>query len=711
MAASLTRRAETAEGILRTLCILLTATLLAFGTPAGAETPDDDAASAAAAVPDTRPIQDIGKVSITATRGERDPMQVAGNVTVLDRAQIEATGARSIPDLLRRQTGLFVTSTTSNPAGVQVEARGFNNGGALGSSLLVQVDGRRVNEADTGNTDWSLIPLDQIEAIEIVRGPVSAIYGDNAVGGVINIRTLPQQGPLRVTGRGRIGRYDTYDGSVRATGTLGNVTGSLLYSGYDTDGYRDRSTFDHERVDASVEYAGNSFAVGAKGGYDDNDREFPGALDPLELAGPRGRRGADPDSVGDESAVEAYYVQAWMEYFLSDDIQLRLEPFYNHRTDDVLISTATSGQFDIQTEKRSAGVNAQLRVDRQIHGHENRFLAGFEFLYNDVETESTFISIFGPSTLLIDSERELYSGYVQEEFSVNEDILLSGGVRIDRARYDIETLSVGGSPDRARPDFTLWSPRASITYRFVECLSGYLSYSRGFRLPNFDEDAPFFGSVPDLDEQISDSLEVGLKARSERVSGGLSFYWMWVEDEILFDPMNFSNTNLERVRHRGIEASIDVAVFEWLSVYANYTLDDVRITRESDSQFRGHRMPLTPLHRGTVGATAWLPYSFEINANLNLVGSRKLANDFGGDLRDLPRYEVLDLFFAWRPKITEHISGELTLGLYNVANEKYNGFGASLTPFSGPFASVPTRFVNPAVKRTWQVGLSFTVTL
>ncbi|MFP8878294.1 MAG: TonB-dependent receptor plug domain-containing protein, partial [Myxococcota bacterium] len=316
MTAPPTRRAETAERKLHTLSVLFTIALIALGSPVEAETPDADATSAQDGARHDRPIQRVGKVSITATRGERDLMQVAGNVTVIDREQIEASGVRTTPELLRRQAGLFVTRTTSNPAGVQVEARGFNNGGALGSSLLVQVDGRRVNEADSGNIDWSLIPLDRIESIEIVLGTASAIYGDNAVGGVINIRTLPGEGPLRVSAVGRIGRYDTRDGNVHATGTLGNVTGSLRFTGYETDGYRDRSSFDNKRVDGSVEYVGDSFAIGVESGYDDSKREFPGALDPLELMGPRGRRGADPDSVGDESKVETYSVQAWAEHFL-----------------------------------------------------------------------------------------------------------------------------------------------------------------------------------------------------------------------------------------------------------------------------------------------------------------------------------------------------------------------------------------------------------
>jgi len=686
--------------------VLFITALIALGSTAAA----DPAADGAANSEDGRPIQQVGDVSITATRAERDVMQTAGNVIVLDREQIDSTGARTVPELLRRQPGLFVTSTTTNPAGVQVEARGFNNGGALGSSLLVQVDGRRVNEADTGNTDWSLIPIDQVESIEIVLGTASAIYGDNAVGGVIHIRTLPGDGPLQLTSRGRIGRHDTYDSSVRATGSWGDVTGSLVFTGFDTDGYRDRSSFDNKQVDGSLEYVGDVFAVGVKSGYDDNSREFPGSLDPLERGLPRGRRGADPDSIGDESDVKTWYVQSWAEYFVADDIKLRVEPFYNHRTDDVQISTTTSGRFDIQTTKKTVGVDAQLRVDRALYDHANRFIAGFEFLGNDVGSDSA--SSFGLT--LVDSDRQLYSGYLQEEFSVTKALLLTAGVRVDRADYDIATENIsafGVTSDRARPDFTLWSPRASINYEFLEELSGYFAYARGFRLPNFDEDAPFFGAVPDLDPQISDSIELGIKGRSERVSGSLALYQMWVKDEILFDPGNFTNTNLEQVRHRGIEAAIDISICKWLSIYGNYTLDDVRVTKETDALFRGHRMPTTPLHRGTIGLLAQLPWAIEINANLNLVGSRKLANDFGGILPDLPHYQVLDLLFAWRPNITKYLSGELTVGVYNAADENYDGFGASFIPFTGPFAGNPTRFVNPATQRTWQVGLGFTVKL
>ena len=94
-----------------------------------------------------------------------------------------------MPELLRREAGIFVTNTTTNREGYTVEARGFNNGGGNGSSTLVLIDGRRVNEPARATPTGRFVPLDNVESIEIVRGPASALYGDNAVGGVIQIIT------------------------------------------------------------------------------------------------------------------------------------------------------------------------------------------------------------------------------------------------------------------------------------------------------------------------------------------------------------------------------------------------------------------------------------------------------------------------------------------------------------------------------------------
>jgi iron complex outermembrane receptor protein len=723
------RRADTAGLASRflVLCCLILA-LVAPAPGAALDAADDETEPATTPAPaddaDTElpdaPARSVGEVSVTATRAERDVLEVPGNVTVIEREQIERSGARSVPDLLRRQSGLVATSTTTNPAGVVVEARGFNNGGSLGSSLLVQVDGRRVNQADTGNTDWATIPLDSIESIEIVRGPASTLYGDNAVGGVINIRTRPAEGPLRATMRGRIGRYQSGEASLDAAGTVGPVTGSIFVEGLRTDGYRKGADFDSENVKGSLRaQLGERVIVGASGGWYHDQREFPGALDEDQIAA-LGRRARQPGIGFNGSDVESRFVEGWVEAVPVDGLALSLRPYYRWRDDDFLITSRfecffTGGEvesdFDTDTSQDSVGVGGQAQLDLPIFGRRNRLIVGFDILHEEVDrTVVSSDACFGTSTTLSDLERNVYAGFLHNEFSLMENLLLSAGVRFDHADLYLTAVNADIGDEDIDPNFDVWSPKAALTWRVLPTFSVYASYSRGFRLPNFDEDVPVLifpgvpSIIPDLAKQTSDAFEIGAKWRDERVEASLALYHMKVKNEIFLnpDPSVFLNQNFDRVRHRGIEADIHYWILDWLAAYASYTLEDVEIRDADDPAFEGHRVPITPLHRGTAGIFARFPYWLEFTVHANIVGQRKVANDFFGVVDSLDRYGTLDLLAAWRPEIGEHLSGALTVALRNVTGKEYEGFGAK--------SAFSDRVVfNPAAKRTWEIGLMFTV--
>jgi outer membrane receptor protein involved in Fe transport len=696
------RRAGSAENPSALLFAVLLS-LLAAAPPARAAEPD--------AEPPPEPSPGVEIMTITATRAERDVLEVPGNVTVIDREAIEESGVRSVPDLLRRQAGLALTGTTTNPAGVQVEARGFNNGGALGSSMLVLVDGRRANEADTGNTDWALMLLDEVESVEIVRGPASALYGDNAVGGVIHIRTRPHEGPPRVTVRGRVGRYETGGGSLKAAGTQGPFTGSLFVDGFTTEGYRHGADFDRYQVKGSLQATiGERVLLGASGGRYHDDRGLPGTLSQEEIDA-LGRRARDPGSVDDESEVEQYFVNTWFEALLADDVELRIQPHYRDRRDDATATYTTWGSIDTSTEKLSVGVDTQLQVDRPLFGMRHRLIAGFDFLYE--ETDRSITSAFYDR--LSDNERSIYAAFLHGELDLTERLLLSTGVRYDHADLDLFVLDVNtATPATDEPSFGVWSPKAALTYRILPTFSTYVSYSRGFRLPNFDEDVPVVSTdpLPDLEPQISDSIEIGAKQRSERIDASLAVYYMEVRNEITWDPLGGpsgfgANANFNRVRHIGVETSLAVQILECLSLSGTYTFEDVEIRDADTPAFEGRKMPMTPRHRGSLGLFAKLPYQLELGANANLVGERILSNDFDRQLPKLDFYATLDLLMAWRPTFGEHLEGALTLALRNVTGEKYHDFGSRFDVFDPvSFALVPTSFFYPAATRTWEVGFT-----
>jgi iron complex outermembrane receptor protein len=659
--------------------------------------------------------QSVGEVSVTATRAEREILDTPGNVSVIDRQKIDQSGAASLPDLLRRESGISVTNLSTNPASFTVEARGFNNGGSAGSSVLVLVDGIRVNEADSGINDWALIDMDSVERVEVVRGSASALYGDNAVGAVINIITRAKPGLPRFTARGSVGRYDTGHGSVSLAGTEGPVTISLFADGVTTDAYRDRARYEAGGGNGSLEVElGERATVGVSGGYHTDDRRLPGTLLRSERDA-LGRRAASPRFEEDHSDIDRHQVNGWIEAIPAEDVLVRVTPHYHDRDEDVVITFAGFTPTSIEADKDGLGVDALVQVDRKLFSMKNRLIIGGEFLREKTSRDIT--SEDGSSPPLFTRSRQYtYGAFLQDELNLRADLLLSGGVRFDHANYKLRAFD-NDNDVTDRPDFDIWSPKAALTYRVTPPVAIYASYARGFRLPNFDENTPllpFFGfgtiEIPDLDVQRSDTFETGVKYESDPIQASVSFYHMRVKDELILDPLTFVNANFDRVIHNGVETSFQIQLIEWLTFYGSYTYEDVKIRKAEQNIYEDQRLPINPIHRGTVGLLARLPYDFEAGYNANIVGKRGLANDYTHESLRLDSYATHDFHFAYRPTFGEHVNAALTFAIRNIAGKEYSEFGARAETFPPPdFLSVFEDAFYPAPKRTWELGFVLTV--
>jgi iron complex outermembrane receptor protein len=643
------------------------------------------------------PVEEIDK---TAARGERDVLDVPGNVTKITREQILRSGARDVPELLRREAGIFVTNDTTNREGYRVESRGFNNGGGNGSSTLVMIDGRRVNEPASGVPDWAFVPLDDVDSIEVLRGPASALYGDNAVAGVIHIRTLRPERGLRAIVHGRAGSFDTDGGSTWLGGGAGPVTASAYFDGYQTDGYREHSALRGARgqLDLAVDLFGRG-ELGVRGGYDSSRRERPGALTSQEID--QDPRQAAPGSLANFRKSRERFGQLWLDLDLTEALAFHLDGHHRRRNDrdvdgDPFFSFHSDGESDANA------LNAHFELDVELCGHRSRTLLGGDWLQEDVDFDSvTAFFPFDPTSTfdsVTDARRKLVGLYLQEELELTEDLILSAGVRRDTVRY--RGFDAAQADRRFRERFEEWSPKAALTWRVAEPVSLYASYARGFRFPNVDEAFGFFGFSPALEPQTSDAYEVGAKLRTRRAAVNLALYDMDVEDEIFLDPLLpnpffpgivGTNTNIGRVRHRGVELWANVRPWDWLELYGSYTLDDVKFARDPVTHLDGQRMPITPLHRGNVGFIVYLPFGFEAGANANYVGWRYATNDVLNQLK-LGSYASYDLRVAWRHALPRGFSLLVEGMAYNVTDRQYvEGGGFSLFSPRVAFFPAPGR--------------------
>jgi len=192
--------------------------------------------------------------AVTAARSAQPIADVLADITVIDAATIARAGAQSLTELVQRQPGVEITMNGGPGSLSGIFLRGANRG-----QTLVLVDGVRLSSSSAGATSLEAIPLDQVDRIEILRGPSSSLYGADAIGGVIQVFT--RRGTSALTGNASAGggTYGTWDVKGGVSGTSGPLTfaaqgaakasngfnavvdpSSFLYNG-DKDGYSNQS--------------------------------------------------------------------------------------------------------------------------------------------------------------------------------------------------------------------------------------------------------------------------------------------------------------------------------------------------------------------------------------------------------------------------------------------------------------------------------------
>jgi vitamin B12 transporter len=174
----------------------------------------------------------LDTVFVTATRTPTRSDDLLSDVTVVDREQLDRLGADTLPDLLARLPGIQMTHNGGRGATGSLSLRGTNT-----NQTLVLIDGQRMSSATTGATAIEHLPVDQIERIEILRGPASSLYGSDAIGGVIQVFTRAGDGAPAPRVSVGAGSYRTRQGSVGYGGQVGDTRFNLQAGWEDSDGF------------------------------------------------------------------------------------------------------------------------------------------------------------------------------------------------------------------------------------------------------------------------------------------------------------------------------------------------------------------------------------------------------------------------------------------------------------------------------------------
>jgi vitamin B12 transporter len=462
-------------------------------------------AASANAVAATAPTG-LDTVVVTANRYAVPADRVLASVTVLDRAAIEASQARDMIDLLARQAGVDIARTGGPGQASTVFLRGGNSGHAL-----VLVDGIRVNAATSGVLDFAHLPLEQVERIEIVRGPRAALWGSDAIGGVIQVFTRDPAKAffeahagsyLRggLSGGGGFGDGDSSIGLAAGVESLRGFSATTPGAfGYDPDpdGYDNRnlSLRGHTRVGSQLLEA-SGLVTDADVDFDQGRTAALNRVFGARLSGPlAGARWSHALVVGHSS--EDLATPAFASRFGSARDSL-----------DWIHSLALDARNDL---------NIGLNWSRET-GYSDEGFQGFEEARRNAAVFASWRGHFGAHLLELSARRD------------------------DNSQFDGATTANAGWGWAFAPG---WRLRAS--------------WGQGFRAPNFNElyYPGFFGQFagnPALRPERSTSGELGLAWRaSSAATLGVSLYRTRVHDLIAFEGVDFSATNIGRAAVDGAE--------------------------------------------------------------------------------------------------------------------------------------------------------------
>ncbi|SDH68534.1 TonB-dependent receptor domain-containing protein [Pseudomonas panipatensis] len=530
---------------------------------------------------------------VTSARQAEPRAQATSANTVFTRDDIERLQARSVPELLQRVPGVQVSTAGGVPS---YSLRGTNT-----AQTLVLVDGQRIASASSGIARIDYLNIDNIERVEVTRGPRSALYGADAIGGVIQIFTRRGESGLHPELRLAAGSHGTFQRSAALAGgdarTRFNLGASLDETqGWDLtrDGRGADSDHDGQRNKAMHLNLDHQLNDAWKAGFSLNDQHGDSEYDDAYSYA--------PGQPHDEFRVSSY--SGYLEGQLGERWNSRLELGHSYDRNKAVGAAEDWNNGTLETTRHSASWINRLQLDPR-----NQLALGADWYQDRVDGSTEFA----------EDSRENHAFFAQHSFK-GEAFATELGLRHDdNQRYGTQNS---------------WN--AALTLPVDERQSWILSYGEGFRAPTFSDLYYPGAGNPDLKAETAKTYE--LQWRGDFAGNHLeaAAYRTEVNDLIAWDSASNQPENIAKARIDGIEASIGRELYGWQGNLGLSLIDP----RDRDT---GHTLPRRARR------TLSLDLDRQFGA-FGLGGSwRALSNSYADAANDnrLGGYGVLDLRGSW----------------------------------------------------------------
>ncbi len=617
----------------------------------------------------TAPVYAQDTVIVTAERREQGVSETPLSVTALARAELDLIDADHIAEALARAPGVSLHRGSGAEHLTAIRSPVLTSGAGAGSFLFLE-NGVPLRSAGFANINGLFDSHYEIaERIEIVRGPSGALYGANAIHGVINVLTPPPSQDLSIFAEAFGDTQDRYKLKGGVSGTDGANGYFIGMSAVSEAGYRVDSGLDQQKLTLRHRYDDGGVSVDTIFSFDTLEQETAGFIFGREdLKDRRLRRSNDfPGAYRDAKSAR---LQSTIAFDAGEATRVQITPYARWNEMAFPQHFLPSNALE---ENGHWSVGAQSAV--YYDAGPLSLIAGIDAEYTD-----GYLTEFQSDPTIFSYTQGLHydfvvkavnaSGFVQGEYALGPRTTATAAIRVDGAIYDYDNLTDSGVVGRFRrlPDqtdkFVTASPKFSLRHELSDAASVYASYARGARPPQTTD--LYRLQINQTGDQARpekiDSLELGLRAAfGERVNVELAGFFMDKRNFFFRDADGFNVAN-GKTRHVGVEADVRIALNDTLTLRSAVT-------------YAAHT------------------YRFD-----RAVGNADETISFGDDVDTAPRV-IADTRLQWRPAERLRLEAEwVSMGSYftDAANDhKYGGHNilhlraeASLTQTLAAFVTV-----------------------
>jgi vitamin B12 transporter len=619
----------------RPVCLLVFSLLTATSSMRGQD---------AVRSPIDQPEAEAEPVIVSATRFDVPLDQSPASVSVITSQDLEAKQIKRISDALREVPGLSVVQTGTPGQLTSVFMRGLPS-----EDMQVLLDGIPINQGLAGQFNFADLTTDNIDRIEIARGPQSTLYGPRALAGVIQIFT--KQGSGTPTGEisAEGGSYDTFREAAQTSGSINQFDYSLGASRLDTDNARPNNEYRNTAAIANVGWSPNEqFRLGGLFTYSNSDT-------------------GNPNSIFTPKPFDNLLTERWL---IAPHIDFKPVEWWTHK---LIVSYDHERQVNDPNDDGFVGPTRalfkRLTIDYQDDLKPASWLtltSGFFYSVVDAGQERPFILqppfVSQPQPTFISDHTQETAGFLQATVRPIENLILVGGGRYDYFNQfgGVWTYRFAGSYKIDKTNTTLHS---SVATGF----SPPSSQDKIFRF-NPDPSQPLTPLQPEKDF----GWDIGIEQRfmENKIAIGATYFHNDLSNVIGFNGL-FETLNLGAARTQGVETELHAQPITDLTFTASYTYLDAEKTSAADiSQPQGARLPRRPRNEVYVSASYIWFKKLRTTVEAKFVNAREDINpvNFGGPNIDLEDYSFVNC--AAEYEINPHVS--IFGRIDNLTDEQYS---------------------------------------